>query len=93
MTRMSREFSLVLLGAGVLTAGYFVNREDNDLFAKEEDQARKQVSSSRHHGSSGGMIFLHGGGYAGGKSSSRASASGVARRGFGGMSAHFGGGG
>ena len=24
MTRMSREFSLVLLGAGLLTAGYFM---------------------------------------------------------------------
>ena len=91
MARMSREFPLVLLGAGVLTAGYFLYREDNDLFAKEESQAKQQAAGTRH-GHYGGIIFLHGGGYAGGRSTSPASAGGVARGGFGGIGSHTAGG-
>lgn len=91
MARMSREFSLVLLGSGILTAGYFLCREDNQLFAKEEEQAKQQASGShgRYHG---GFLFIHSGGYASGRSSSPAAASGVARGGFGGIGAHAAGG-
>jgi len=86
---MSREFSLVLLGAGVLTAGYFVFAEDDKLFAKEEDQAKSQANGSHNRsGYHGGLIFLHSGGYSGGRSSSPAMASGVARGGFGSIGAH-----
>jgi hypothetical protein len=89
MTRMSREFSLVLLGAGVLTAGYFLFREDNDLFAKEEEQSKQQVAGN-HRTYHGPLIFIYGGGYSGGRSSSPATAGGVARGGFGSMGAHAG---
>ena len=92
MARMSREFSLVLLGAGVLTAGYFAFRDDNELFAKEEEQAKQQAAGTRHGHYHGGLIFLHGGGYTGGRSASPAMASGVARGGFGGIGAHTAGG-
>lgn len=88
MTRMSREFSLVLLGAGVLTAGYFLFRDDNDLFGNEEDKSKQQVDGN--HRRSGGMIFIYGHGYSGGKSTSPATAGGVARGGFGSMGAHAG---
>src|SRR5262245_52947609 len=40
MTRMSREFTLVLLGAGVLTAGYFLWPED-DPARKANEQANQ----------------------------------------------------
>ena len=92
MARMSREFSLVLLGAGILTAGYFAYRDDNNLFAKEEDQAKQQVNGSRRNGHYMPLIFIHGGGYSSGRSSSPAMASGVARGGFGGIGAHAAGG-
>ena len=89
MARMSREFSLVVLGAGVLTAGYFMFREDNDLFAKEEEQSKQQVAG-HHRTYHGPMIFIWGGGYSGGRSTSPATAGGVARGGFGSMGAHAG---
>lgn len=82
MARMSREFSLVLLGAGILTAGYFYYREDDKLFAKEEEQTRQQVNGRQGH-YHGGLIFIHGGGYAGGRASSPAMASNVSRGGIG----------
>ena len=90
MTRMSREFSLVLLGAGVLTAGYFMFREDNDLFAKEEEQSKQQVSGTHRTGGHMPLIFIYGGGYSGGRSTSPATAGGVARGGFGSMGASAG---
>jgi hypothetical protein len=51
MTRMSREFSLVLLGAGLLTAGYFAWPEDFEKRA--EEQAGKRVGSRGGH-----ILFL-----------------------------------
>jgi hypothetical protein len=40
MARMSREFSLVLLGAGLLTAGYFLWPEDDPVkIANDQDGA------------------------------------------------------
>ena len=62
MTRMSQEFSLVLLGAGLLTAGYFLWPEP-DFEKRAEEQASRRVGS--HHG--GHILFL---GYFGGGSSS-----------------------
>ena len=66
MARMSREFSLVLLGAGVLTAGYFLWPEE-DLHAKAEREAEQQVAGNNangthrtHHG--GMFIFMPMGG-------------------------------
>jgi hypothetical protein len=93
MTRMSREFSLVLLGAGLLTAGYFVWPENN--FDTEADkQAEKRVGGRPRSG--GGFIFIGhfgGGGGAssvsGGRSPAMAS---VSKGGFGSIGGRVGGG-
>lgn len=63
MTRMNKEFSLVLLGAGLLTAGYFLWPEE-DLEARANDELHRQVgasshSSTRHRTSIAPFIFLH----------------------------------
>lgn len=62
MTRMSREFSLVLVGAGLLTAGYFMWPE-KDFEKRAEEQARNRVGG-RSHG--GHILFI---GHFGGSSS------------------------
>ena len=54
MSRMSREFSLVLVGAGILTAGYFMWPEQ-DFEKRAEDQARQRVGGQR---SGGGMLIF-----------------------------------
>ena len=97
MTRMTREFSLVLLGAGLLTTGYFVYDGD-DAVAKEADKrAENRVGGNnngrRTHG--GGFIFIghFGGGGAssvsGGRSPAMAS---VSKGGFGSIGGRVGGG-
>lgn len=70
MTRMSREFSLVLLGAGILTAGYFVApSRDEELEKKADEQAARQVGHrDTHHRSHMGiplLLFVHSRGFAG----------------------------
>ena len=90
MARMTREFSLVLLGSGVLTAGYFLYPED-DLEAKQKEQVGQQVAGNNHHNNGtrhgGGFIFIHTGGWGGSgmANGSRpvAMGGGVARGGFG----------
>lgn len=62
MTRMSKEFSLVLLGAGLLTAGYFLwPEEDHEHRANEELQRHVGGATTSHHGGRmlGTMILLH----------------------------------
>ncbi len=94
MTRMSREFSLVLLGAGLLTAGYFAWPETD--FNKEADkQAEKRVGGRPRSG--GGMfIFIgHIGGGGGGTSvrgGNPAMGSSVSKGGFGSVGGRVGGG-
>lgn len=89
MTRMGREFSLVLLGAGVLTAGYFAAPSPADeLEKKAEDQAAAQVGHDTSRGTyrHGGMfLFIHSPGYAGGYGSRSPAMPGVSRGGFGGI--------
>jgi len=53
MTRMSREFSLVLLGGGLLTAGYFAWPEP-DFEKRAEEQAGRRVGTR----SGGHFIFI-----------------------------------
>jgi hypothetical protein len=60
MARMTREFGLVLIGAGVLTAGSFF-WPTQDLEAVANEQANQQVASSNnggHRRAGGGMMFL-----------------------------------
>lgn len=64
MARMTREFSLVLVGSGILTAGYFLYPDD-DLEAKQKEQVQQQVAGNnnnnnghrRTHGP--GFIWIH----------------------------------
>ncbi len=90
MTRMSREFSLVLLGAGILSAGYFVAPSNaEELEKKADDQAAAQVgedpNQTHHRHRTGGMfLFIHSPGYAAGYGGGRTAAMpGVSRGGFG----------
>jgi hypothetical protein len=46
MTHMTKEFSLVLLGAGLLTAGGFLYPEEN-LERHAQDAAARQVGGNR----------------------------------------------
>ena len=57
MTRMSREFSLVLLGAGLLTAGYFMPGPEKDFEKKADEQAEKRVGG-RPRTTGGTFIFI-----------------------------------
>jgi hypothetical protein len=45
MARMTREFSLVLVGSGILTAGYFLYPED-DLGARQKEQVEQQLAGN-----------------------------------------------
>ena len=90
MTRMSKEFSLVLLGAGMLTAGSFVWPED-DFEGRANEAAAEQVGG--HAGGSGrthyrpGFIFipLGMGGRVSSASPARSSTAAISRGGFGGV--------
>ncbi|CAN5593242.1 hypothetical protein BH11PLA2_BH11PLA2_14650 [soil metagenome] len=92
MSRMGREFSLVLLGSGILTAGYFLAPTNEDaLMAKADGQAAERVGdktyrSSGYH-SHMPLIFLHSPGYAGSYSGRPGvhSSPGVTRGGIGGI--------
>lgn len=79
MARMGREFSLVLLGSGMLTAGSFLWPEE-DLAARAAQMGAQQVAgnAARHHP----MIFVHT--YRAGGPTSPARAN-ISRGGFGGI--------
>jgi hypothetical protein len=62
MARMTREFSLVLVGSGILTAGYFLYPED-DLEAKQKQQVQQQMAGNNQNNGNrryhGGFIWIH----------------------------------
>lgn len=101
MTRMSREFSLVLLGSGILTAGYFVAPSpDEELEKKAEEQAAVRVGhdsdqARTHYRRTGVPIvfFVHSHGYAGSSYGRSAASPTVSRSGFGGVGRSMGAGG
>ena len=70
MSRMSREFGLVLLGAGILTAGYFTAPSpEEEMEAKADEQAAERTGHSHdrthyRHGH-GFFLFVHSPAYAG----------------------------
>jgi|SRR5262245_12105807 len=47
MARMTREFSLVLVGSGILTAGYFLYPED-DIEARQKEQVEQQLAGNNN---------------------------------------------
>ncbi|AMV26819.1 hypothetical protein VT84_20635 [Gemmata sp. SH-PL17] len=94
MTRMSREFSLVLLGAGLMTAGYFVWPEQN--YDKEVDKQAEKRVGGRSRSGGGTFIFI---GHIGGGGPSSVSGGGrspamasVSKGGFGSVGGRVGGG-
>jgi hypothetical protein len=91
MTRMTREFSLLLLGSTMLTSGYFLWPEQ-DFEKRSEEQAQRRVGGA---GRSSGVHILYIGHYGGSGSVSggRSPAmSGVSRGGFGSVGGRVGGG-
>ncbi len=54
MTRMTREFSLLLLGSTMLTGGYFLWPEQ-DFEKRSEEQAQQRVGG---HGSTSGRSHI-----------------------------------
>ena len=88
MPRMTRELSLVLVGSGILTAGYFLYPED-DIEAKQKEQVQQQLAGNqnnnhgtRRHG--GVFIWIHTGAFSSGPSSRPVAMGGnVSRGGFG----------
>jgi len=91
MTRMTKELSLVLVGSGILTAGYFlVPSNESEMEAKAEEQAAKRTGHTNYHHGHGGMgmlLFLHSPMYSGGAAGGRpgAVASSTRASGFGAM--------
>ena len=62
MARMSREFKLVLLGAGILTAGSFLWPDPNLVEVAENkanDPAGGGTNASGRHSRMGYVLFLH----------------------------------
>ncbi|MBX9625423.1 MAG: hypothetical protein K2X82_16575 [Gemmataceae bacterium] len=89
MTRTTRELSLVLIGAGVLAAGYAV-WAGRDFAKRDEEEAQKRAgcTTTRYHT----FIWIHAGRtYAGGPSP--AAAAHTTRGGFGATAARVSGGG
>lgn len=87
MTRMSKEFTLVLLGSGILTAGYFtVPAAEEEMEKKAEEQAAHRTGHStyhRHHyyGHAPMFLWIHSAGYAGHSSGRPAAYSPTSRSG------------
>ena len=100
VTRMGRELSLVLLGAGILTAGYFMapSRDEEletkaDELAAEEIGEDKEETHRRHRSHLPLLLFVHSRGYAGAGTgpTARASSPAVKQGGFGATGRAFGG--
>jgi hypothetical protein len=73
---MSREFGLVLLGSGILSAGYFTAPSpEEEMQKKGDEQAAERTGHNRSPGYHGGgfFVFMHSPAYAG-SSSGRPSA-------------------
>jgi hypothetical protein len=94
---MSSELPLVLLGAGLLTAGYFLVA-DNEVAQTQEQQANEETTTRtgvphRSHGHV--FVWVHSSGSygSGSRVASPSSISSSGRGGFGGSSSFFSGGG
>jgi len=97
MSRMGKEFGLVLLGSGILSAGYFTAPSpEEEMEKKSEEQAAQRTghNNSSHYRSGGFFLFVHSPAYAG-SSTGRPSAYSPTSRsgGFGTVGRAFSGGG
>jgi hypothetical protein len=93
MTRMTREFSLLLLGSGMLTSGYFLWPEQ-DFEKRSEEQAQQRVGGqSSTYGRSHIIYVGHFGGSGSVTGAGRSPAMGsVSRGGLGSIGGRVGGG-
>ncbi|HEY1188744.1 MAG TPA: hypothetical protein VGE74_13905 [Gemmata sp.] len=98
MTRMSRELSLVLLGAGVMTAAYFAWPEPNYDTEADKQAAKRTGHDTTTGRSRGGMTFIYIGRFGGGGPTSVAgrgrspAMASVSKGGFGSVGGRVGGG-
>jgi hypothetical protein len=58
MARMSREFKLVLLGAGILTAGSFLWPDEDPVQRAEDDANKGGGGNGSRRGRTGTIIFF-----------------------------------
>ena len=98
MSRMSREFGLVLLGSGILSAGYFTAPSpEEEMEKKADEQAAERTGHPHdrtHYRTGGFFLFVHSPAYAGNATGRPASYSPTTRAGgFGGAGRAFSGGG
>ncbi len=89
MARMSREFTLVLLGTSLLAGTALFVSEEESVFRKAEEQTARQVTGSHHHRGGFMIIPILRRGFSGGPMASASSAT-VARGGFGSFGARVG---
>ena len=97
MSRMGKEFGLVLLGSGILSAGYFTAPSpEEEMEKKSVEQAAQRTghnNSSHYHGG-GFFLFVHSPAYAGSNTGRPSAYSPTARSGgFGTVGRAFSGGG
>ena len=64
MARMTSEFSLVLVGSGILTAGYFLYPDD-ELEAKQKEAVQQQVAGNNNNNNNNLLGLGTGGGVVG----------------------------
>jgi hypothetical protein len=89
---MTREFSLVLVGSGILTAGYFLYPED-DIEARQKEQVQQQLAGNQNNNNNNGeqrtrryggtFIWIHTGAWSSPGSRPAAMGGNVSRGGFG----------
>ncbi len=94
MTRMSREFSLVLLGSGLLTAGYFAWDNEEKIAADMDKQAQKRVggNGTATHRPGGMLLFISHGSTSSVTSGRPPAMASVTKGGFGSIGSRVGGG-
>jgi hypothetical protein len=83
---MSREFTLTLLGSGILSAGYFVAPDPNEALAQKADEQAARRVGGTSRGYYHPLIWVHSSGYSGSSMGRPVSTTaGVTRGGIGGF--------
>jgi hypothetical protein len=94
MTRMTRELSLLVVGAGMLTGGYFLWPEE-DFEKRAEEQAQQRVGGQARGGTHSHVVFIsrYGGASAVSGAGRAPAMASVSRGGLGAIGGRVGGGG